>query len=100
MVGRSARNAYTMADTAIAADRMANVRFDENLNSSDELAIASKPTNAHGIIANICRNCMKGEEPAKGENAGPAAAAPPSWRRNATAKKNATLAASTKAKNI
>ena len=67
-------------------------------NSPEECEMASKPTNAHGTMARMWTTCMKC--PPSGENAGPIAAKPPSWRASAAANTAATPATNTPARIV
>ena len=96
--GSRASRRYTDAESAIAARRIPNVRRTGNLNSAEEWTIASKPTNAHGIMARMWITCMKC--PPSGENAGPIAAKPPSWRDSAATNTAATPATKTPARIV
>ena len=89
---------YTDAESAIAARRMPSVRRTGKRNSADEWTIASKPTNAQGIMARMCITCTA--YPPSGENAGPIAAKPPSWCDSAAMNTAATPATNTPARIV
>ena len=75
----------------MAARRIEKSRFAGNRNSAEECDTASKPTNAHGIMARMRSTCVTFAPPS-GTKAGAIAASPPSCRESATKKVTATAA--------
>ena len=76
--GMSASSAYIATDAAMAARSIHQSLFTGKRNSPETCDTASKPTNAHGIMAKMRSTCAKLPEPF-GENAGAIDARPPSW---------------------
>ena len=96
--GTIVRRMYTSADRTIAAIISGSVRFTGNLNSPDEWTTASKPTNAHGIIARMRRIWTAGGP--SDENAGAIEASPPWCLKSAATKHVATPSTMTAASAV